>query len=92
MWVNPYNIKFGVGNIFKFYCCPLYAGNPQTSTFANSEDQDEMQHHHQSGTSLFVKVKKDLQINNTIFVENYNLTPLDMYNGHPTFIVPNQKD
>ena len=23
---------------------PLYSGNPETSTFANSEDSDEMQH------------------------------------------------
>ena len=27
------------------------------------------------------KGKKEIQTKNTIFFENYNLTPLDMYNG-----------
>ena len=42
---------------------PLYSGNPLTSTFANSEDPDEMQHICciSSGSNLFVKVKKNLQ-------------------------------
>ena len=40
---------------------------------------------------LHCKVKKDLQTTqNTIFLENYNLTTLEMYNGL-FFIVPNQK-
>ena len=34
-----------------------------------------------SGSTLFVKVKKIFRPKNTIFFENYNLTPLDMYNG-----------
>ena len=34
-----------------------------------------------SGSSLFVKTKKIFRQNNTIFFENYNLSPLDMYNG-----------
>ena len=38
------------------------------NTFANSECGIS------SGSKLFVKVKK-----NTLFFENYNLTPLDMY-------------
>ena len=33
-----------------------------------------------SGSTLFAK-EKDLQAKNTIFLENYNLTPLDMSNG-----------
>ena len=50
------------------------------STFANTEDPDEMQHNaafHQ-GLHCF-KVKKIFRQNNISF-ENYNLTPLDMYN------------
>ena len=50
------------------------------STFANSEDPDEMQH--------FIRVytvcirKKDLQNKEySNFEKNYNLTPLDIYNG-----------
>ena len=38
---------------------------------ANSEDPDEMQQ----------KLKKNFRQKNTIYLENYNLTPLDMYNG-----------
>ena len=54
------------------------------STVANNEDQDEMQHiaafHKMS--ILFIKVKKIFrQMNTILFCENYNLTPLDMYNG-----------
>ena len=48
-------------------------------TFTNSVDPDEMPHY--TGSPLFVMVKKHLQTKNTIFLENYNLTPLDMYNG-----------
>ena len=40
------------------------------STFTNSEDPDEMPH-----------IGTNLQTKNTIFFENYNLTPLNMYNG-----------
>ena len=49
------------------------------STFANSEDPDEMLQHaafHQS--TLFVKVKNILK--QKIHFFKYNLTPLDMYN------------
>ena len=42
------------------------------STFANSED---------SGSTLFVKVKQIFRQINTLLFENYNLKPLDMYNG-----------
>ena len=53
-------------------------------TFTNSEDLDEMPHivafHQGLHSSVFVKVKKIFRQNNTIFYENYNLTPLDMYN------------
>ena len=31
-------------NLAGEYINPLYSGNPITSTFANSEDPDEMQH------------------------------------------------
>ena len=34
-----------------------------------------------SGSTLFVQVKKYLQTNITNFFENYNVIPLDMYNG-----------
>ena len=47
------------------------------STFANSEDPDEMQHN----VTLFVKVKKIFRQKNTIFFLNYNQTTLNMYNG-----------
>ena len=52
------------------------------SIFANSEDPDEMQHN-----AAFIRVYtacKDKLIfrqKDSIFFENYNLTPLDMYNG-----------
>ena len=60
------------------------------STFANSEDPDEMQHYlHSIRVYTVCKGKTDLQ---TIFFLNFNLTPLDMYNGlYPKFIVSNQK-
>ena len=45
-----------------------------------------------SGSTLFVKVKKSFRQKNTIFFGNYNLTPLDMYNGLSKFIVSNQKE
>ena len=46
------------------------------STFANSEDSDEMQ------SALFVKVKKTSSDKRIQFLFlNNNLTPLDMYNG-----------
>ena len=39
---------------------------------------------------LFVKLKKILRQKNTIYFENYNSAPLDMYN--PKRIVSNQKE
>ena len=57
------------------------------STFANSEDPDEMQHNtafimlHSIWIYTICKGKKDLQTNEFNIFENYNLTPLDMYNG-----------
>ena len=67
----------------------LYSGNPLTSTSANSEKPDEMQHNdafHQ-GSTLLERVKKILRKKKTIFVSNYNLTPLDMYNGLFFFVL-----
>ena len=46
------------------------------STFANSEDPDEMQHN----AAFLCKGKKDFQAKNTIIFKHYNLTPLDMCN------------
>ena len=52
------------------------------SNFANSEDPDEMQQMlHFIRAYTFCKGKKDLQTKENIFFLNYNLTPLDMYNG-----------
>ena len=42
--------------------CTPYLENSLASTFANSEDPDEMQHVAASGSTLFLKVKKDLQM------------------------------
>ena len=58
------------------------------STFANSEDQDEMQHN----ATLFVKVKKIFRQKTTTFFLNYSQAPLDRYNDYPMFIVSNQKE
>ena len=55
-------------------------GNPQTGSYTNIEDPDEMRH------------KIILRQKNTIFVEAFNLTRLDMYNRYPNFIVSNQKE
>ena len=55
------------------------------STFANNVDPDEMQHyaafHATFHQGQHCKGKKDLQIKEYNFFLNYNLTPLDMYNG-----------
>ena len=42
--------------------------------------------------TLLIKVKMIFRQKNTIFFENYNLTPLDMYNDYPKLIVSNQKE
>ena len=57
------------------------------STFANSEDPDKKQH---DAAYTVCIGKKDFRQKNTIYFENYNSTPLDMYN--PKLIVSNQKE
>ena len=53
-------------------------------TFANSENQDEMQHNTAFSRLHFIrvytvcKVKKNTMV---FFFENYNLAPLKLYNG-----------
>ena len=49
------------------------------STFASSEDPDEMQHSAAFHQGLHCKGKKIFRQNNTIYFEIYNLTLLDMY-------------
>ena len=53
------------------------------STLANNEDPDEMRHTaaFSSASTLFVKVKKDLQTKEYNIFNHYNRTHLDMYNG-----------
>ena len=52
------------------------------STFANSEDPDEMQHNAAFHQGLHCLQRLNIfRQKNKIFVENYNLTPLDMCNG-----------
>ena len=54
------------------------------STFANSEDPDEMQHNvlHFIWVCTVWKGKKDIQTKEyNICFENYNLKPLYMFNG-----------
>ena len=46
------------------------------STFANSEDPDEMQHN-----AAFYLGQHCLYFRQKTIFENYNLTSLDMYNG-----------
>ena len=53
------------------------------NTFANNEDPDEMQHNaafHQ-GLHCLKNIKKGLQTKEYNIFENFNLTPLDLYNG-----------
>ena len=50
------------------------------STFANSEDPDEMQHHAAIGVYTVCKSRNNHLKKNMLSFENYNLTPLDMYN------------
>ena len=51
-------------------------------SFANSEDPDKMQHNAAFYQDIRCKGKKNIfRQKNTIFFFNYNLTPLDMYNG-----------
>ena len=51
------------------------------STFSNNEDPDEMQHNAAFHLGLHSKGKNDLQTKEYNIFENYNPTPLDMYNG-----------
>ena len=61
---------------------PLHSGNPYTGTFANSDDPDEMQQNAALHQGLQCKGKKYLQTKEyTFFFLNYNLNPLNMYNG-----------
>ena len=46
------------------------------STYANSEDPDAAFHQ-----GLLCKGQKNFRQKNMIFFENYNLKPLEMYNG-----------
>ena len=51
-------------------------------TFTNREDRDEMPHFAAINLGLHLcKSKRDIQTKNTIFFLNYNLTPLDIFNG-----------
>ena len=74
LFIFIYNAKVIINN--------LYSGNPLMSTFANSEDQDEMQHNAAFHQGLHcLKVKKIFRQRIQYFFKNYNLTPLDRYNG-----------
>ena len=57
----------------------------------NSEDPDEMPHFIRVYTFSY-GVKKIFRQKDTIFLENYNLTFLDMYNGLSQVFVSNQKE
>ena len=50
---------------------------PLNRYFTNSEDPDD----NSSGSTQLVNVKKIFGQKNTNFFKNYNLAPLDMYNG-----------
>ena len=70
---------------------PLYTGNPYMSTFANSEDPDEMQHNaFDQGLHCLQRKKRSSDKIIEYFFQKYNLTPLDMYNGlsHVYWIKP----
>ena len=57
----------------------LYSGNPLTSTYANSEYPDKMQDYIRVFTVS--KGRNEFQTNVYIFLKNYNLTPIDTYDG-----------
>ena len=59
------------------------------STFANSEDPDEMQHFIRVYTVC--KCKKGLQTKEYNIFLNYNPTPLDIYNVLSQVYISNQK-
>ena len=67
----------------KFYALlTLCIQKPLNGYFTNSEDPDEVPHDaafHQ-GLHCLLRLKKIFRPKNT-FLENYNLTPQDMYNG-----------
>ena len=51
-------------------------------TFANSENQDEMQHNTAFLKLHFIRVYTVCKVKkNTMSFENYNLAPLKLYNG-----------
>ena len=55
--------------------------SPLNDTFANNEDQDEKLYNavYHQGLHCLLRIKKDFQTK--IHFLNYNLTPLDLYNG-----------
>ena len=56
-------------------------------TYTNSEDPDEMPHN----VAFHCYVKKIFRQKYNIY-ENYNLSPLDMYNGLSQVILSNQRE
>ena len=61
---------------------PLHIGNLSMGTFTNSEDPDVCHKvRHFIWVYTVCQGKKDLRAKKSIYFLNYNLTPLDMYNG-----------
>ena len=51
-------------------------------TFANSENQDELQYNTAFSRLHFISVYTVSKVSkDTVFFENYNLAPLKLYNG-----------
>ena len=66
---------------------PLYTGNPETGTLANSEDPDEMQHYaafHQ-GLHCLLRLKQHSETGK-IDLENSTCDPLKYMMGSPILI------
>ena len=61
-------------------------------TFANSEGPDEMQHNAAFYQGLHCQSKKRSSVIKKLYLKNYNLTPLDIYNGSSKFIVSKEKE
>ena len=72
-------VSYSVGRLYRLN--PLYLGNPLRRTFANSEDSGEMQHiaAFYQGLHCLLNLER-LQTKEYNIFENYNLTPLDLYN------------
>ena len=63
---------------------PLGNGNSQKDTMANSDDPDEIHHYaayHHGLHCLLIATKSIIRERNTIVFGNYNLLPLNIYNG-----------